>query len=130
MDDSIVMTPRQKERKPWQDSGNMALGLWLMIAPGVLEFASTGPASMSCVVLGIGLIGMVGWTMFYPRAWKEAVIALIGGLLIGAPWALGFAAEAAPMWNAVAIGAVVLMLAGMRLLTLTGHGGHGLPAAS
>lgn len=43
--------------------------------------------------------------------WRDAVNLVLGLWLIASPWALSFATEPAPMWNASAIGAIIAVAA-------------------
>jgi hypothetical protein len=43
--------------------------------------------------------------------WKDAVNLVLGLWLIASPWALGFATEQAPMWNASVVGVIIAVAA-------------------
>jgi len=43
--------------------------------------------------------------------WKDAVNVVLGLWLIASPWALGFAMDQAPTWNAWAVGVVIAVAA-------------------
>lgn len=134
MTDTIEQTPKPREKKAWQDVGNMTLGFWLTISPGTLKFASTGPAALSCVILGVLLITLTAWLFFSPRIWLEALVGVTGAMLVAAPWVAGFAAEQTPTANCAAVGIAVIAMAALRAFELNrrGHGGHdhGVAAAS
>ncbi len=92
----------------WGDTDNLILGFWLLLA------------------------GMAGAALITARAWKEAVIAVIGPILIAAPWAFGFEADRSSLWNSLICGALVVVFAAFRLSDIfdEGHQGHdhGVPA--
>ena len=48
--------------------------------------------------------------------WKDAVNFVLGLWLIVSPWALGFAAEPAPAWNAWAVGVIIAVAAAAALI--------------
>lgn len=41
------------------------------------------------------------------KHWQDAAILVIGLWMIVSPWALGFRAEALPLWNAIVVGALI-----------------------
>jgi hypothetical protein len=49
--------------------------------------------------------------------WKDAVNLVLGLWLIVSPWALSFAADRRPMWNATAIGAIIAIAALAALIS-------------
>lgn len=114
--------------KHWQDTANLILGLWLIASPWALGYQGAANATWNSVLLGL-LIGAVAlYAMVQVFAWEEWGNALFGAWLVVSPWILGFSGMAAAMWNAVIVGAVVLVLAVWALGTDRDIGGWWSPA--
>lgn len=95
----------------WQDATNLILGLWLVLSPWPLAFAAEQTAAMNAWVCG-GLIAVAAIAAYIAaKPWQHWLSAALGAWLIASPWALGFAALQLATYNAVAIGAVVVLLA-------------------
>ena len=119
----------------WQDTLNLALGAWIFFSPGVLHFQSSHSETWVAVGLGLTLFAVAGAALVHAHMWKQWALIAVGGALIAAPWAFGFAAIQAPTWNSVACGAVVILCALSRMRDLrgegkSGHGHGGMAAAS
>ncbi len=111
--------------KRWQDWASLVAGVWLLISPWVLGFASE--ATMRWTAIGVGLaVALVAvWALAMPSArYAEwSAVALGAGLFI-APWSLSFTDAASAAWNAWIIGAAVVLLAVWSLLAMTGRLGR------
>lgn len=89
----------------WARIVNIALGVWLMIAPWALTYdyaiSRTNDIWVGILVALAALVGL---------AWQPARFAntALGAWLIIAPFALGYAAWEAAAINDVVVGAVVL----------------------
>lgn len=101
---------------------NLAIGIWLIIAPFLL--ATTGVAMLNDVVVGIAIALLAAVRVSRPAvstkpaSWINAVL---GAWLIIAPFALGYISPAA-FWNDIIVGAAVLILgiwSGMQPRTVT-----------
>jgi hypothetical protein len=60
---------------PWEDGTNAALGLWLMISPWVLGFASHVTARTNFVAVGFVVAALALWSMVMDtdlRKWMDA----------------------------------------------------------
>ena len=102
----------------WQDWGNVLLGLWMIVSPWALGFAGgDGPAAWSAWALGAAIVIFAASAMYIPKAWEEALNAILGVCLIAAPWVLGFAAQERPTTNAVIVGVLVTALGLWAMLT-------------
>jgi len=106
-----------KQTKHWQDPVNALLGAWFALSPWVLGFQHQMAPMASSVVLGVLLIAAALGAYFLPRAWEEWSEGVLGLLMIGSPWVLGFSAEHNAMVSAVLSGVVVLLLAAWVLAT-------------
>jgi len=100
--------------KRWQDWVNLVLGVWVVISPWALQFATTGHAWNAYVVgAGIAILAAAALIAFQP--WEEWVNLALGAGLLASPWLLGFSTAIIAMWNAVIIGALVVGFAGWSL---------------
>lgn len=96
-------------RRAWAQFASTALGVWLMAAPAVLDYAGlsadvhriAGPVAASFAFVAI-------WEHLRPLRWANVAF---GVLLVGAPWALGSSTVATA--NGVVVG---LLLAGLAFL--------------
>lgn len=113
-------------RKHWQDWGNLVLGLWVFISPWVLQqIVATGAeagsattssaAAWNLYIVGIAVAALAGAALFAFQAWEEWTNVALGAWLLASPWVLGFSSSALLMWNAVIVGALVVLLAGWAI---------------
>ena len=103
----------------WQDWINLVLGLWILISPWALQFATTGHAWNAYVVgAGVAILAAAALIAFQP--WEEWVNLALGAWLLISPWLLGFSTATIAMWNAVILGALVVVFAGWALAQVQG----------
>ena len=89
---------------------NVLAGIWLIIAPFVLHYGSSGNTWQE-VVFGIivGVLGIVRWAA--PNlTWPSWTNLVIGIWLIIAPWVIP-GTTAAARWNEAIVGIIVAILA-------------------
>jgi SPW repeat len=99
------------------DWTNLLLGLWVLISPWVLGYASSMAALWSAVVLGIAVMLVSLWALYQPpRRLPEWVNLVLGVLLFIAPWALGYSAMMTAAWNSWALGVVIAGFAAWTFL--------------
>lgn len=103
--------------KHWQDAVNAVLGVWLLLSPWALGFASQTTPMANAVVVGAALLAAALGAIFVPRAWEEWTELALGAWLVVSPWALGFAALEMARLAAVATGLVIAALAIWTLAT-------------
>lgn len=48
--------------------------------------------------------------------WQDAVALILGVVLIASPWIMGFAGVSVAMWNAVLLGALIVLMAVMAIV--------------
>jgi hypothetical protein len=96
------MKPRR-----WQDWVNVLLGVWLVASPWALSFTDNAVASRTSWVLGAAIVVFAGIAAYMPKAWEEAVSALLGLCTLLSPFVLGFSEHAAATANAVIVGILV-----------------------
>lgn len=97
--------------KHWQDPVNLVVGLWMMASPWVLAFESERTPTANAVVFGFLIAVLALLALFKVMAWEELVSVALGVWLAVSPWVLGFTTLGVAMWNFVAAGIVVAVLA-------------------
>lgn len=101
---------------------NVVLGIWLIISPFVLGYATSNAAEWNDIACGIAvsLLAVAG------ASWLNV---MMGIWLILSPFVLGFASAPALLWNNVILGAVVGTVAALSGSTRpTGTAGPTPPA--
>jgi len=88
----------------------LGLGIWLFISPGFLHFNTVEGATGNTAAIGALLCVLGGIAMRMPRPWVLWSIGGVGVWLAASPWALGFPGEAAPLWNSVIGGLLMVVL--------------------
>ncbi|MFQ5775324.1 MAG: SPW repeat protein [Kiloniellaceae bacterium] len=112
--------------KRWQDWGNLVLGLWIFASPWVLQhtmatgaeatdMAANNAAMWSLYIVGIAVAALAVAALLAFQAWEEWTNLALGAWLFVSPWVLGFSSSALLMWNAVIVGALVVVLAGLAI---------------
>lgn len=94
----------------WQDSVNFILGLWLIISPWVLGYATTYPA-WNAWIIGVIIAVAAAATLVAFHQWEEWLNVVLAAWLIVSPWLLGFSTMTAEVSNQVIVGIVVGVLA-------------------
>lgn len=95
-------------RKRWQDWAMLALGIWLLLSPFILQYGDfAGKAALNSYVLGIGLVVFATAALLRPRMWEEWANLALGVWLILSPFALSFEAEAIARWNHIVLGILI-----------------------
>jgi hypothetical protein len=94
--------------KHWEDWTSVALGLWLLVSPWVLDYGEMATAQ-NAVVVGFLLIATEFVELNVFRVWEEWVNVVLGAWLVISPWVLG--ATFVPTVNFVIVGLLVLALA-------------------
>ena len=106
----------------WQDWVNGFLGFWIFISPWALQHmmpsdAVTGNLAMwNLWAVGVAVLVVAAFALFAYQPWEEWTNLALGAWLLISPWLLGFSASAALVWNAVFIGALIVLFAVWALL--------------
>ncbi len=104
----------------WAQIINTLLGLWLMVAPVVLNYGKTG--TNNCHITG-PLIASFAFVACWEVIRPVRKINLLSGLwLLAAPWVLGYV-ETLPIVNDMVVGALVLGLALVKGTIEESYGG-------
>jgi hypothetical protein len=98
----------------WASWTDFVLGLWLIVAPFALGYASVGRGRGEDVLFGIVIAGVALWRSLVSNdsamAGVSWIVALAGLWVLFAPFALGYSSVGAAMTNDVIVGAVVFVL--------------------
>jgi SPW repeat-containing protein len=106
----------------WQDWTNLAFGLWVFVAPWVLQQSATAGdgAVWNSWIVGVAVAALALAAMFAFNVWEEWVTVGLGVWLLASPWILGFSSTALMTWNAVILGVLIAAMAGWALVSVTG----------
>lgn len=86
-------------------------GLWLAVSPYVMDFSWHTTAWWNALVIGIALVVLAA-IRFVDRARFEGLrwtALVLGAWLVASPFVTEYVEIAAAMWNAIAIGALVIV---------------------
>ncbi|MBI2584505.1 MAG: SPW repeat protein [Rhodospirillales bacterium] len=109
-------------KRHWQDWLNVILGLWIFVLPwSVLHPMAAGAGATTGATVGamwnlyivgslIAVVAAMALVAF--KAWEEWINLVLGGWLVISPWVVGFSTSTLLMWNAVIVGALVVLFAG------------------
>lgn len=109
--------------RQWQDAINVVLGLWLVVSPWALGYATQTAPAWNAYVLGVIIAVAAIAALVAFHTWEEWVSVVLGAWLVVSPWILGFTSLTAAFWNQIVVGLVVGVLALWSALTT-----HGRPA--
>jgi SPW repeat len=109
------MTAKRWQR--WQDWLLLLAGIWLVIAPWVLDTASDADSSRNNWTIGV-LVGLTAlWALARPAdeatGWLQA---LFGAWLFASPWVLSFSGLTEASWNAWLLGTGIVVVASWELI--------------
>lgn len=91
---------------------NILAGLWLIIAPFLLNYGDLRAALGNDIIVGI-IVASIAFTRAagaYQAAWLSWTNFVLGAWLVIAPFILAYG-QAAPLWNDIVLGVIVLALA-------------------
>lgn len=88
---------------------NIAAGLWLIAAPFVLAYTDVTAAMWNAILVGLAVLTLAWVRVANPLkyeglSWTNVVL---GIWLLIAPFALGYSATTAAMWNDIVVGLIV-----------------------
>ena len=92
---------------------NILLGLWLMIAPFVLNYANLGVGQTNDIMVGM-IVAVVAAIRSYSEVGQPGWnwINICAGIwLVFAPFVLGYSSNATPLWNDIVLGTIITILA-------------------
>ena len=105
-------TPPRGPRTFGASSINILFGLWLILAPFILDYASLQVAMWNDIILGalvlaIAMIRTFG-TALGTASWVNVVL---GIWLVIAPFVLNYGDNSSPRWNDIILGMLVIIFA-------------------
>jgi hypothetical protein len=108
---------RDLSTNQWQDWGNLVLAIWLFISPWVLRFAPgtssehiMAAAAWDAWIVGIIIGALSIAALARAQPWEEWVNLVAGAWLFISPWVLKFSGDKTTLWNALIVGALVVIL--------------------
>jgi hypothetical protein len=89
-------------------SVTLLAGLWLIIAPFILNYSGLGVSATNEVILGIvvGILALISLTN-HEMVWPAWVNLVLGLWLIISPFMLGYSAISQVIWNDIVLGIIV-----------------------
>jgi hypothetical protein len=99
----------------WEDWTGVALGAWLLASPWMLGYAAVSAATTNALFLGAALIFLEQLNLDAHEDLEEWMDMAAGLWLMISPFALGFAEVPAAAINAVAVGALSVLVAAWAL---------------
>ena len=101
----------------WRDAANLVLGLWLVISPWVLSYATETIPTGNAFIVGVIIAVAAAAAFIAFHKWEEWVNVVLAAWLIVSPFALDYASHATILWNQLIVGALVAILALWTALT-------------
>lgn len=101
------------QRARWASAGNVLAGLWLILAPFVLNFEGADAAQWNHIIVGAAVLILAAIRAFDPDereslSWMNVVLGL---WMIVSPFLLGYANVNDAQTNSLIVGVVILALA-------------------
>lgn len=102
----------------WEDWGGIAVGAWMLASPWVLGYTDLSAATLNALFLGTVLIVVELLNLDQHQPAEEWIDIAAGLWLLVSPFVLSFASATAAAVNAVAVGALTILLAALALSPL------------
>ena len=99
----------------WQEWASFVLGLWLAVSPWTLGYDDVRPATANAAFLGIALALGSHFEASLDESSADWLNLAAGLWLVLAPFFLGFSSATLATANSVAVGTLVMVLAGSAL---------------
>lgn len=92
------------------------LGLLLVLAPFVMGYTNNALALWTSIIMGLIVLGVSVYKgVKHDKAqWEYMVIAIVGLLVIFAPFILGFSTITIAVWTLIILGGILAILAGFE----------------
>lgn len=100
------------KRARWASAANVVAGLWLIVAPFVLNFEGAQAAQWNHIIVGaaVALIALVRASDPEERPGMSWTNVVLGAWMIAAPFVLGYSGVNDAQINSIIMGAVVMAL--------------------
>ena len=99
----------------WQEWTSFALGLWLAVSPWIVGYSEHEAATTNAAFIGLALALAAHFEATFDQISAEWLNLGIGLWLVAAPFVVGFAAASVAAANSIAVGTLVVVLAGSAL---------------
>lgn len=99
----------------WQEWASFALGLWLAVSPWIVGYSEHEAATGNAAFIGLALALAAHFEATFDQISAEWLNLGIGLWLVAAPFVIGFAAASVAAANSIAVGTLVVVLAGSAL---------------
>jgi hypothetical protein len=99
-----------KRNESWQDWAILVLGLWLLISPFLLGYASADAAAWNAYAVGAAVVILAATSLWVPSFGMDEEWAnlMLGLWLVAAPFVLGFiGSEPLAAWNQIVVGVLI-----------------------
>ena len=103
--------------KRWQDQVILLLGLWLLVSPWAFSYPDGSPQMLNAFVSGLVIAVLAAFDLYKTYFWAVVVNLLLGVWVAVSPWVLRISEQPAALWNALAVGIAVAVLALWELRT-------------
>lgn len=102
-----------------QNVVNLVLGLWLFFSPWIFGtttiYADLAAMSWNFWIVGAVIAISAGLALRDLRPWEEWTNLILGVWLLISPWVLGYTLATALFWNALIVGAAVVVFSGTAI---------------
>lgn len=96
--------------KRWQDTVILLLGLWLIVSPLVLGYASDSPQAINAYIAGVVIALLAAADLYKTYVWAVILNLLVGVWVAVSPWVAAVADSGTMMTNNVIVGVAVVVL--------------------
>jgi len=100
----------------WKDSIELVVGLWLLVSPLALGFFSNPVASITTIAVATVVFFVSQLGIANQQPWEEWVNLSAAVILIVSPWLFGYASVVTATWNAIAAGALLVLLTVLQMV--------------
>lgn len=109
---TYAQADNELKRARWASSANVVAGLWLIVAPFLLNFEGAQSAQWNHIVIGaaVALIALVRASDPEERPGMSWTNMVLGAWMIVAPFVLGYSDVNAAQTNSIIVGAVIMAL--------------------
>ncbi len=108
----------------WKDAVNFILGIWLIVSPWALGFATDRAPTWNAWVVGVVIAVAAIAALVAFNKWEEWVEVALGAWLIVSPYLLGFSGLMHATVNQVVVGIIVAGLAIWSAMATPGTAGR------
>jgi hypothetical protein len=101
----------RKIEADWQDTANFVLGLWLIVSPWFLGYASQPTPLGIAIVTGVVIAALAAAALYAYGQWEEWINVAASIWLAASPWVLGYNSSQIAVGNQIVVAILVALLA-------------------